>query len=161
MDRTQLTSLAIKVSVLAVATLVFLFLRRKRRGSAHPREASYLESFLSEGRIRVPVSLIVEGDLAKVPRAFLVNMGLPTKDDLFFPFVRSADDFEVWEERGKRFLRISAEEGGQRLGVRFPDGAVVIVDENQAEPRCLKVGSQKTIASRSCEASSPRSTRPR
>lgn len=106
-----------------------------------------VERLLSEGSSRVPPDLIPEGDLASGPRSFLTKVGLPTKPDLFFPFLAHSDTFAVFGHLGTRYLAIADEEGGQRLGVRLPDGAVVIVDEHVARPRVVNSGPEQLVMS--------------
>jgi hypothetical protein len=98
---------------------------------------------LADGSVQVPANLAA--DLAPEARHFLTTVGLPTRDELFFPFLGSPADFEIFEDGGSRYLAISEEDGGQRLAVRIPDGAVVIVGDAQAKPRDVNSSPEQLV----------------
>lgn len=86
-----------------------------------------IKQFMGDETVKVPLSLVQNTPLVQRDKDFLVQVGLPTREGLLFPFFKRDDQFSVWESEGQRYL-VLAEERGQKLCLHMTSAKIFLID---------------------------------
>lgn len=92
-----------------------------------------IKQFLGNDVVKVPLTMMKNSTLSHSDRDFLVEVGLPTRDGLLFPFFKRADQFSVWDNEGQRYL-VLAEEREQKLCLDMDSGEIFLIDARNELP---------------------------
>jgi hypothetical protein len=93
-----------------------------------------IKRFLGDEAVMVPMPIVDKSSMAEDSKEFLTSVGLPTRDDLPFPFFKRPQDFYLWCFDGRQYL-VLAEERDQKLSLDLATGEIFIIDARRELPK--------------------------
>jgi len=92
-----------------------------------------IRQFLGNNAVKIPASFVGGLPLPKGSKDFLSFVGLPTREDLLFPFFKDPHDFVIWRHADHDHL-VLADQRGQKLALQLPGGQIYVIDSYDELP---------------------------